>query len=484
MPEYNPPGVSTLVSSTGGRAGSFFASSVLLQGAESVYKPPTLSPPPPPNPTPSIIFLSPDFVTVGGSGFTLTINGTDYLPTSSVTYNGISHAATYLGPTQLTIPLTSGDISSIGAYPVVVTNPSPGGGHSNPYDFVVQLSIGIVQYAYFQIPDTVTTSSTPQTPGTGEFTFTVNKTYTFVPGQQVFVYSRGSGSYMAGTVVSYIDPLISSTLIINVPAAAADLPYPVAQPDPPYSGSSQSDWNIVPETFTITLGQAPTDGNTIVFLAAGLYWNDPRRGMVLPFGGPFTQSTQYGGQGTGYSPSNPWAPAIQDNGFWGSGYYGAATAAMCATKPVSGDSATYTIGVVNTTPPLLGTIQVMFVEVYGAQQWNGVSPPRVQNGTNSPNSTPSFGPYTSYSTSDFRIAICCAGDGASIALTPVAPDSSYTNLKYETGGSDSALFAYSVEHATNGTGGFSVVFGDTPTFGGENTQTGLEAWLFQFTASH
>jgi len=89
------------------------------------------------NPVPSISNLSPSSLQVGSTPQTLTINGTGFLSTSAVTFNGISRTATYVSANQLTLSLTSTDLASAASYPVVVTNPVPGGGSSTAVSFSV-----------------------------------------------------------------------------------------------------------------------------------------------------------------------------------------------------------------------------------------------------------------------------------------------------------------------------------------------------------
>ena len=89
------------------------------------------------NPTPTITTLSPSSADAGAAAQTLTINGTNFVSNSTVTYNGVSHTATYVSATQLTIPLSAGEQATAGTIAVVVTNPSPGGGASNSVNFTV-----------------------------------------------------------------------------------------------------------------------------------------------------------------------------------------------------------------------------------------------------------------------------------------------------------------------------------------------------------
>src|SRR5438132_1552101 len=89
------------------------------------------------NPMPAVTSLSPPSATAGAAGQTLTINGSGFMATSTVTYNSVPHTATFVSASQLTISLTTADQATVGSYSVVVTNPSPGGGASNTATFTV-----------------------------------------------------------------------------------------------------------------------------------------------------------------------------------------------------------------------------------------------------------------------------------------------------------------------------------------------------------
>jgi N-acetylneuraminic acid mutarotase len=89
------------------------------------------------NPVPSISQLQPNSLLAGSATQILTINGTGFLTTSTVTFNGIAHTSTYVNARQLTISLSTSDLETVGSYPVVVTNPTPGGGTSGAVNFTV-----------------------------------------------------------------------------------------------------------------------------------------------------------------------------------------------------------------------------------------------------------------------------------------------------------------------------------------------------------
>jgi DNA-binding beta-propeller fold protein YncE len=74
-------------------------------------------------PVPSITTLTPSSLLVGATPQTLTINGTNFLSSSTVTFNGIVHTPTYVSTSQIKISLTSSDLAVSGSYPVVIANP-------------------------------------------------------------------------------------------------------------------------------------------------------------------------------------------------------------------------------------------------------------------------------------------------------------------------------------------------------------------------
>ncbi len=90
------------------------------------------------NGVPSETSLSPAALTHGGQNFQLTINGSNFVPGSTVTFNGRSVYARYLTSTQLKAYVPAPDIAAAGSVPVVVKNPTPGGGTSIALTFVIQ----------------------------------------------------------------------------------------------------------------------------------------------------------------------------------------------------------------------------------------------------------------------------------------------------------------------------------------------------------
>jgi hypothetical protein len=75
--------------------------------------------------------LVPDAVAPGGQGFTLTVNGTDFVSGSVVNWNGGSLATTFVTSSQLTASVPASDITEASTASVTVFSPGPGGGMSN-----------------------------------------------------------------------------------------------------------------------------------------------------------------------------------------------------------------------------------------------------------------------------------------------------------------------------------------------------------------
>jgi serine protease len=89
------------------------------------------------NPVPTITMLSPFWAAPGGPGFTLTVNGTDFVNGAVVRWNGANRATTFMNATRLTAAIIQADIAATGTATITVLNPAPGGGLSNPASFLI-----------------------------------------------------------------------------------------------------------------------------------------------------------------------------------------------------------------------------------------------------------------------------------------------------------------------------------------------------------
>ena len=144
------------------------------------------------NPIPTITLLTPASLAAGASSQTLTINGTGFLSTSTVTFNGVAHTPTYVSPSQLTISLTMADLATAGSYPVVVTNPAPSGGSSAPFSFTVAAANNPVPTISLLTPASLTVGAAPQTLTINGAGFVATSTATFNGATHVAVYISAS----------------------------------------------------------------------------------------------------------------------------------------------------------------------------------------------------------------------------------------------------------------------------------------------------
>jgi uncharacterized repeat protein (TIGR03803 family) len=120
-----------------------------------------------PAPTiPTITSISPASATAGGAAFTLTVNGTNFLSTSTVNFNGNARLTSFLSATQLTAAILASDIATGGNFSVTVINPGLGGGSSNAVSFTVDNPV----------PTITSILPTSATAGGAAFTLTVNGT--------------------------------------------------------------------------------------------------------------------------------------------------------------------------------------------------------------------------------------------------------------------------------------------------------------------
>lgn len=156
-----------------------------------------------PNPVPVLNSLSPVTVTAGDPGFTLTLNGSRFLKTSTVTFNNQTVSTQFVNNTQLTASIPASAITTAGSVTIAVTNPSPGGGTSNALSLTINNPVPVLSSA----------SPASVIAGSGSFKLTLNGTK----------FLTNSTVYFNGLALT---PMFvnSTTLTATVPASAVALP--------------------------------------------------------------------------------------------------------------------------------------------------------------------------------------------------------------------------------------------------------------------
>ena len=199
------------------------------------------------NPVPTITTLAPPSATAGSGPLTLTINGTNFLATSTATYNGVAHAVTFMTSAQVQIQLTAADVTTPGLFPVVVTNPAPGGGNSNSVNFEV---IGTATQLVFGQQPTNTAAGASITPAVtvkvedaaGNVVTSNTDPITIAIGN-----NPGSGTLSGTLIVNAVNGVATfSGLSINKTGTA----YTLTAADGALAGATSSSFNITPGTAT------------------------------------------------------------------------------------------------------------------------------------------------------------------------------------------------------------------------------------------
>jgi hypothetical protein len=170
------------------------------------------SPPPPPtvnpNPTPSAASLTPSLSLAGAPGFNLTVTGANFLPSSTVQWNGSARPITFGSSTSLQAAITAADIATAGTAMVSVATPAPGGGTSTALAFAINVPNPVVAVS--------PVSAIIAAGGQQQFTANVTNALTQAVTWQVNGISGGNAA--VGTISNaglYIAPLAQTGVTIT-----------------------------------------------------------------------------------------------------------------------------------------------------------------------------------------------------------------------------------------------------------------------------
>jgi sugar lactone lactonase YvrE len=168
------------------------------------------------NPVPVLTSLSPDSITAGGSAFTLTVNGSNFVSGSIVKWRGTALTTTYVSATQLQAAVPASD-SWTGTVSVTVFNPAPAGGTSNVEKFTINNPVPILS----------SLSPSSATAGGSGFTLTANG-YNFVEGAVV----KWNGTALTTTYLSgtQLQAAIPASDIASAGSASVTVSNPAPSP--------------------------------------------------------------------------------------------------------------------------------------------------------------------------------------------------------------------------------------------------------------
>ena len=118
------------------------------------------------NPVPLISQpLTPMSAAPGGGTFTLTVNGTGFVASSVVDWDGVALSTQFVTEGRLTATVPASDLAAPGTALVTAINPAPGGGTSNAVPF----EIGASTASVFFSGSTVTVGNAPTAAVAGDF---------------------------------------------------------------------------------------------------------------------------------------------------------------------------------------------------------------------------------------------------------------------------------------------------------------------------
>ena len=79
------------------------------------------------NPPPIVSSLSPNNVVMGSPNVNMTVNGSNFVNSSQVLWNGAVRTTTFVNASILLVQIPASDLTNPGNFPVKVRNPAPGG---------------------------------------------------------------------------------------------------------------------------------------------------------------------------------------------------------------------------------------------------------------------------------------------------------------------------------------------------------------------
>ena len=139
--------------------------------------------------------LVPGAAAPGGTGFTLTVNGTGFVTDSVVHWNGAARSTHYVDQGRLTATIPATDIAKAGTASVAVVSPEPGGGTSGTVFFPIHAPTPSVSLARTDFSPTGVWNIyvvTADFNGDGKLDLAVTE---FISGQVQILLGKGDGTF-------------------------------------------------------------------------------------------------------------------------------------------------------------------------------------------------------------------------------------------------------------------------------------------------
>jgi hypothetical protein len=247
-----------------------------------------------PSPVPVIASLSPTSAQVGSAPLTVTVSGSNFVPSSVVSFG----PTTYVNANTLTASLTANMLSIAQTLSVTVTNPAPGGGISNVVSFPIVSAPSPVPTLASISPATVTAGDQAVTLELSGTNFTAYSTVSF------------AGQYISST---YNSP---TSLTLALPSGYLGYAgsYPITVTNPAPGGGTTAALSLV-VTQPAGITQLPLTANQMVWdpNSALLYLSTPSTAANGNSVEALDPTTGHLGA-VGYAGSEPNLLAVSANG--------------------------------------------------------------------------------------------------------------------------------------------------------------------------
>ena len=89
------------------------------------------------NPAPTLSGITPNSATTGSLALTVTASGNGFISASTIEWNSVALATTYISSTSLTAQVPASSLNPAGSASVAIHNPAPGGGTSSSVTFTI-----------------------------------------------------------------------------------------------------------------------------------------------------------------------------------------------------------------------------------------------------------------------------------------------------------------------------------------------------------
>jgi hypothetical protein len=210
------------------------------------------------NPTPILTTLSPSSVTAGAASFTLTVDGSSFVSTSVINWNGATLSTTFVNSTQLTANVSSTLIANAGTVTVTVSTPS--GGTSSTSNFTINPTAGGIIAVSGTLSTFISVAGSPSSSQSYSVSGTNLSTDLTVSGPANYEFSLNGSTWSSSLTLSPVSNTISSTTVyVRLNASLVDT----------YSGNiSNVSSGAVTQTLAVTgnaLNQEPSSIGAVAF---------------------------------------------------------------------------------------------------------------------------------------------------------------------------------------------------------------------------